>query len=163
MAMKQQKIPHAGSPGSILPTSGQKNLPFRILVVDDERSIREVISTVLTQFGYHVDTAEDGAVGWEALQASSYDLLITDNSMPRVSGGELVKMLRSEGMTLPVVMVSGTLPPEALNGDSSLQFAATLLKPFTVKELVGTVERVLRRAEVTPGRAVFLPAMAGAA
>ena len=135
----------------------------RILVVEDDDDIRRFNAEALTGSGYHVEAAVDGAQGWEALNASRYDLLITDNSMPRVSGVELVKMLRSEGMTLPVVMVSGTLPPEALNGDSSLQFAATLLKPFTVKELVGTVERVLRRAEVTPGRAVFLPAMAGAA
>ena len=161
--MKEQNIPDAGSPGSSLTIPSQKNLPFRILVVDDEISIRELGSAVLTQSGYYVDAVEDGAVGWEALQSSSYDLLITDNNMPRVSGVELVKMRRSTRMILPVLMISAALPPETLNGDSSLQFSAALLKPFTRNKLLGTVEKVLRAAVVTPGRAVSLPAMAGAA
>ncbi len=137
--------------------------PPRILLVDDETSIRQLGCTALTRSGYYVDAAEDGAAGWEALQASSYDLLITDNNMPKVSGVELVKMLRSARMTLPVVMASGTLPAEALSRDSSLQLAATLLKPFTMQELLRTVEKVLRTAEVTPGQTVSLLAMAGAA
>jgi DNA-binding response OmpR family regulator len=160
--MKELNISHAGSPDG-LTTPSHQNLPIRILVVDDELSIRQLSSKVLTQSGYHVDAAEDGAAGWDALQASSYDLLITDNNMPKVSGVELVKMLRSAGMTLPAVMVSATLPPEALNGDSSLQLAATLVKPFTMQELLGTIENILRTAEVTPGHTVPLPAMAGAA
>jgi len=161
-AMEEQKISHAGSRGS-LPTPSQKNLPVRILVVDDEISIRQLSSKVLTQSGYHVDAAEDGAAGWEALQASNYDLLITDNNMPKMSGVELVKMLRAARMPLPVVMVSASLPPKALNGDSSLQLAATLLKPFVIQELLETIESVLRRAEGAPGQSVPLTVMAGAA
>jgi DNA-binding response OmpR family regulator len=160
--MKDQNIANAGQPCSALPTRCQTNLP-RILVVEDDISIRQLSSTALRHSGYHVDTAEDGAAGWEALQASNYDLLITDNTMPKVSGVELVKMVRSARMTLPVVMASGMPPAEGLNGDSSLQLAATLLKPFSMDELLGTVEKVLRTTEVAPRPTVSFPAMAGAA
>jgi two-component system, chemotaxis family, sensor histidine kinase and response regulator WspE len=67
------------------------NLSPRILVVDDDISIRELSAAVLMPSGYQVDTAEDGAAGWEALHGNNYDLLITDHNMPRVSGVELVK------------------------------------------------------------------------
>jgi DNA-binding response OmpR family regulator len=160
--MKDQNIANAGQPWSALPTRCQTN-PTRILLVEDDISIRKFSSMMLIQSGYHVDAAEDGAVGWEKLLANSYDLLITDNNMPNVSGVELVEKLRSARMTLPVVMASGTPPAEALNGDSSLQLAATLLKPFTIGELLGTVEKVLRTTEVAPRPSVSFPAMAGAA
>ncbi len=77
-----------------LPLQSQSESPHRILVVDDEDNTRKLNAAVLTQAGYEVDTARDGAAGWEALQTGSYDLLITDNSMPKVTG---VEMLRSCG------------------------------------------------------------------
>jgi two-component system chemotaxis response regulator CheY len=129
----------------------------RILVVDDDTSIREFSAVMLTSSGYQVDTAEDGNVGWEALHARSYDLLITDNDMPKVSGVELVKKLRFARIALPVVLASGNIPTEALNWNSSLQLAATLAKPFTLGELLGTVKKVLRAAAGAPGRASSIP------
>jgi DNA-binding response OmpR family regulator len=158
--MKDDKIAHRRNP---VCAESETNLPVRILVVEDDLAIRQLSAETLITSGYQVDTAENGSVGWEALQASNYDLLITDNAMPKVSGVELVKMLRSARMTLPVVMASGTPPAEALNGDSSLQLAATLLKPFTMDELLATVEKVLRTTEEAPGQTVSFAAMAGAA
>jgi DNA-binding NtrC family response regulator len=125
----------------------QSNAPKRILVVDDDEVIRQVNAEMLTRFGYETETAEDGAAAWEALQANGYDLLITDNHMPNVSGVELVKKLRSAHMTLPVVLASGTIPTEAMNWNPSLQLAAMLLKPFTMDELLVTVKKVFRAPE----------------
>jgi len=101
------------------------------------------MTAALSRSGYHVDAAEDGAVAWEALQAKPYDLLITDHAMPKITGVELVKALRSARMALPVVMVTGTLPAYEMALHPSLQFAATLLKPFALAELLDTVENVL--------------------
>jgi CheY-like chemotaxis protein len=130
--MKDHKIPHARKPIGPL-ARGETDRPIRLLVVEDDPGICQLCAVALITSGYQMGTAEDGSVGWEALQASNYDLLITDNAMPKMSGVDLVKMLRSARMTLPVVMASGTLPAEALNGDSSLQLAATLLSlsPWT--------------------------------
>jgi DNA-binding response OmpR family regulator len=124
-----------------------KNPCHRILVADDETAIVELMTAVLVQSGYHVDAAEDGAIAWAALQAKPYDLLITDHNMPKITGVELVKKLRSARMALPVVMVTGTVPAHELAQNSWLQLAATLEKPFAVSELLDTVENVLRASD----------------
>jgi DNA-binding response OmpR family regulator len=112
-------------------------------VVDDESAVRLLIASALVRSGYHVDTAEDGEMGWEALLSKSYDLLITDNNMPKVSGLELVKKLRSADLALPVILVSGAMPTQELNRHPWLQVAGTLLKPFTGDELLEIVKKVL--------------------
>ena len=98
---------------------------------------------MLVRSGYLVHTAKDGAAGWEALLANHYDLLITENRLPKISGVELVKKVRIARMTLPVVLASGLIPTEELSRIPSLQLAAVLLKPFTSDELVGAVKNVL--------------------
>jgi CheY-like chemotaxis protein len=124
--------------------------PLRILMVEDDVSILQFSTSVLMSSGFQVDTAVDGEAGWDALHTSSYDLLITDNNMPKLSGVELVQKLRSAHMTLPVVMASGAIPTEALNRNPSLELAATLAKPFTMDELLGTVKKALHATEGPP-------------
>lgn len=115
----------------------------RILLVDDDRSMRELNEEVLRDSGYEVDSAADGAAGWAALQAKSYDLLITDNSMPKVSGIELVRLLRGRDTNLPVIMASGAVPSEELMRTHQLAINAILLKPHTLGELLATVRKLL--------------------
>src|ERR1700722_8349083 len=129
------------------PQRSQARPCHRILVADDSTDIRQLMTVVLSHSGYHVDAAEDGVIAWAALQAKPYDLLITDQQMPRVTGVELVKALRSARMALPVVMVAGELPAHELARNPSLQLAATLEKPFDVFDLLATVEKVLRTTE----------------
>ena len=110
---------------------------------------------MLKRFGYKVNAAADGAAGWEALNADRYDLLITDNEMPNVSGIELIERLRAARMKLPVIMASGSIPTSQFDRNPWLQPAATLLKPYSVEEFLGTVKQVLRgtngaRAHVAP-------------
>jgi DNA-binding response OmpR family regulator len=122
-------------------------IPPHILLVDDDLHLRQLSAGVLIRSGYNVDTAEDGATAWKALGYVSYDLLITDNKMPRVTGLELIKKLRSEDMTLPVILASGTVPVEELKRHPWLRLDATLPKPFTVAELLDTVKKVLSAAD----------------
>ncbi len=141
-----------------------KTIPsHRILVVEDQPALRSLSAQVLVRSGYEVDVAEDGMAGWEALRAESYDLLITDNQMPRLSGLELVKKLRAAHLALPVIMASGTFSTEQLNRHRSLQFAALLLKPFTTDQLLATVQEILRAtanaANVATSHEVCLPAL----
>lgn len=120
------------------------NPPHRILVVEDDGDIRRLNTDILIYSGYHVDAAEDGAAAWDTLQLNSYDLLITDNEMPKVSGVELLKKLHAVRMAMPVIMATGKLPEAEFTSHPWLQPTATLLKPFTCDELLGTVEKVLR-------------------
>src|ERR1051325_10009740 len=113
--MKDIKIPQAAEPASPQARS-PTSPPLRILVVEDDTAIRQFSAEVLVRSGYQVDAAEDGAAAWEALYTSSYDLLITDNNMPNVSGVELLKRLRSACMTLPVILATGCV----MHADRSL-------------------------------------------
>ena len=122
--------------------------PQRILVVEDDADTRKVYSTVLLRSGYQVDTAEDGEAGWQVLHGvsyspDSYDLLITDNQMPKLSGVELIQKLRSAQITLPVILASGTVP---INTEQ-LRLDAVLRKPFSPDQLVQTVKEVLHTAQ----------------
>jgi DNA-binding response OmpR family regulator len=129
--------------------SKRVNARCRILLVDDDSQLLELNAVALIRFGYDVDTAKDGAAAWQALHdfKVSYNLLITDNKMPKITGLELIRKMRSEEMTLPVILVSGTIPTEELKQYPWLLLDATLSKPFTTAELLDTVKKVLRIAE----------------
>ena len=133
----------AGEPAS---EANQPNphLRQRILVVEDDADIRQLNTKVLACTGYHVDAAEDGAAAWDALQRNNYDLMVTDNDMPKVTGVELIKKLQDTHMDLPVIMATGNLPDEEFAPYPCLQPAVTLLKPYTFDELVTAVKAVLR-------------------
>jgi DNA-binding response OmpR family regulator len=117
---------------------------YRILVVEDDPSIRQLNTEALTQSGYEVDAAEDGAVAWTALRQNNYDLLITDQRMPRVSGLELLNKLRAARLALPVIMATGTMPEAEFAQKPWLKPEAVLLKPYTIPELLTLVAEVLR-------------------
>jgi DNA-binding NtrC family response regulator len=145
--MKNDKVLQTGeSPGA--QAQCQATPSNRILVVDDDRDLRLLNAGVLARSGYQVDTAEDGAAAWASLHANGYDLLITDNNMPKVSGVELVKKVRSARMTLPVILASGALPTEELERNPWLQPVATLAKPFTGGQLLETVNQVLAQSTI---------------
>ncbi len=159
--MTSKKTSQAGKPrGTLLQYS--VNSLHRILVVEDEPDIRRLNVEVLESYGYRVDTAEDGMAGWKALHAvrhapESYALLITDHEMPGLSGLTLVRKARAARMALPVIMATGTLPPEGLfTRYPWLQPAAALVKPYSVGQLLGTVEKVLR-ATVSPDEEIAPP------
>lgn len=89
-------------------TDAAVDAPPRILVVDDSITVREVERQLLTRRGYAVDVAVDGQDGWNAIQSRSYALLITDVDMPRMSGFELIEMVRHDDRMagLPIIIVS---------------------------------------------------------
>jgi DNA-binding response OmpR family regulator len=141
--MKDKNISQVEKPLNA-PVQQMPGPTHRILLVDDEPDLRRFAAQALVGSGFYVDTAENGAVAWENLQRNSYDLLITDHNMPKLTGVELVKKLRSARMTLPVILATGKLPVKELSQNPSLQLAAILPKPFSFEELLGTVKEFLR-------------------
>jgi two-component system chemotaxis response regulator CheY len=146
-----KKIPQAGELADI-PFQSQLNHQ-RILVVDDDGDIRRLNIEVLAGSGYKVDAAADGAVAWDILQLNRYDLLLTDHDMPKVTGVELLKKLRAAHMTLPVILISGTIPTKELSRHPQLQIDGTLLKPYTPEELLAAVRKVLPAPDSIAGQA----------
>jgi two-component system alkaline phosphatase synthesis response regulator PhoP len=115
----------------------------RILVADDQEGIRQLISSILTDAGFEVGTAADGLEAWEALLCQHYDLLITDNEMPRLTGIELIKRMGWAGMVTPVIVASGVLSEGNVSGNLRNQIAALLRKPFGMFELLTAVRHTL--------------------
>ncbi len=80
---------------------------MRILVIDDERSIRNSLKEILSEEGHSVDIAEDGLAGEKLATSSHYDVIFSDIKMPQMDGVELLSKLVSEGVETPIVMISG--------------------------------------------------------
>jgi DNA-binding NtrC family response regulator len=119
----------------------------RILIAEDVEIIRWIISNTLAGDGYTVDAAADGEEAWEALCRDSYDLLVTDNEMPRLSGIKLIERMRKMGMSLPVIVASGTFSAESVRDYPQLQIAAVIPKPFGRSKLLEAVRNVLSSNE----------------
>lgn len=80
---------------------------MKILIIDDERSIRNSLREILTEEGYVVDVAEDGVSGVKAALGGHYDVIFSDIKMPQMDGVEVLGKLVAEGVDSPVVMISG--------------------------------------------------------
>jgi CheY-like chemotaxis protein len=113
-----------------------------ILVIDDLKSIRTIISMVLKELGHEVKLAEDGQEGIQLLNGpSEFDLVITDINMPNKDGNEVAKYIRSsQRSTIPVIAITG-FPEEA---EIEL-FNHTIIKPFKLESLRETVDRFTDR------------------
>ena len=137
LAMKDKTISQAGeSAGARLPAC-------RVLVVDDDRDTRQLSIDLLAGCGYDVDAVTDGAAGWEALQNASYDLTITDNKMPRMTGIEMIEKLRCARRAVPVLMATRQLPMNEFARKPWLKPDAMLQRPFSNDDLLEAVKKVL--------------------
>jgi CheY-like chemotaxis protein len=115
-------------------------------VVEDEPDIRKLNAETLIDLGYVVDTVEDGITAWEALQHNSYDLLVIDNEMPRLSGAGLLEKLHHDRKFLPVIMATGTMPPAIVTHQPWFPLVTTLLKPYTLCLFTSSTARYAQAA-----------------
>lgn len=115
-----------------------------ILVVDDEPSIREVVSLYLKRAGYRVVMADDGQAALKALEAHSPNLVVLDLMLPEIDGFEITRQLRAKRDT-PIIML--TARGEETDRILGLEMGADdyIVKPFSPRELVSRVKAVLRR------------------
>lgn len=123
-----------------------KTIYMRILVVDDDRAVRESLRRSLTFNGYTVDTAGDGIEALEKIVAERPDVAILDVMMPRLDGLEVCRRLRSTGDDLPILVL--TARDTVSERVSGLDAGADdyLPKPFALEELLARLRALLRRA-----------------
>ncbi len=120
----------------------------RILVVDDEKVIREILAEFLTLEGYHVASVEDGQKALEELRLRPYDLVISDLKMPRVSGLQLLEKLAAENINVLTVIMTGFGTVETAIEAMKRGAYDYILKPFKVEEVIHVVQRGLYRQQL---------------
>ena len=117
----------------------------RILVVDDEKVIRDILADFLKEEGYVVHTVEDGAQAIEELRKASYNLVISDLKMPKMGGLELVQKIAEESIPVLTVIMTGFGTVETAIEAMKRGAYDYILKPFKVEEVVHIVQRGLDR------------------
>ena len=118
----------------------------RILVVAEDAEVRRVNTGLLVASGYRVDAAENGLVAWRSLLVQSYDLVFTDQHLPKLSGVELLRKIHEAGMTLQIIMATRILPTWEFVLNPWLQPATMMLKPYTFENLLRMIRRLLNPA-----------------
>ena len=119
---------------------------MKILIVDDEDMIREVIKEYSEDVGYQTDEAEDGKIALEKINKNTYDLLILDIMMPEMDGFTVLKNIPKEKMIPTIVLSARGEEYDKLNG-FDLGIDDYLTKPFSPKELIARIKAVLNRTQ----------------
>jgi DNA-binding NtrC family response regulator len=123
-----------------------RNQSARILIIDDEAQIREMLGQILTREGYEVVHAPNGKEGMRVCREQTIDLIITDIIMPEKDGIEMILELRHEFPDLKVIAISGggRLGPDGyLEMAKKLGAYRTFFKPFNRKEILKAVRELL--------------------
>ncbi len=118
---------------------------MKVLIAEDDRAVRESLARAMHLEGYEVATANDGAAALESVRAESPDIAVLDVSMPAVDGLTVCRVLRSEGNTLPILMLTArTEPSDRVAGlDAGADDYVT--KPFDLGELFARLRALTRR------------------
>ncbi|MES1175788.1 MAG: PAS domain S-box protein [Myxococcales bacterium] len=129
------------APASVLPSPPERAAQRRVLVVDDEPLVRMHLRHALESQGYEVSEAATGADALSAIERLAPSAVVLDVTMPDISGIELLRRMRAQGLTVPVILSSG-YHAAALDVERD-SFQGFLAKPYTSSELLEAVARVL--------------------
>ncbi|EKQ66829.1 response regulator with CheY-like receiver domain and winged-helix DNA-binding domain [Leptolyngbyaceae cyanobacterium JSC-12] len=118
---------------------------MRILLVEDDESISRALEAILTEHHYVVDVAADGQIGWECVEAFTYDLIVLDVLLPRLDGIQFCQQLRAQDCQIPVLLL--TAQSSSRDRIIGLDAGADdyMVKPFEPQELLARLRVLLRR------------------
>lgn len=122
-------------------------MPYRILIVEDDRDIAELVQLHLRDLQMDTEIAGDGALGWEKLKTGAYDLVVLDVALPGMDGLEICRRMRARAPYTPILML--TSKGTELDRVLGLEMGADdyLTKPFSIRELLARVKSLFRRGE----------------
>jgi DNA-binding response OmpR family regulator len=122
---------------------------MRILVVEDDIQLAEMLTEALSDRQYAVDVAEDGETAWHFINTLEYDLIVLDLTLPKLDGVTLCQKLRQRDAALPVLMLTArdTVADKIIGLDAGAD--DYVIKPFDLQELMARVRALLRRGNVT--------------
>lgn len=119
--------------------------PTHILLVDDDANLRTVLADYLRNKNYVVEIANSGREAWDLISIKHYDLIISDITMPKMNGFELLKLIRGQQTPLPVIMLTGKTDRDDVIRAYELGCDDYVTKPFSMDILICKIEAVLRR------------------
>jgi len=118
---------------------------MRILVIEDEAKVAKLLKKGLEESGYEVDLAADGSEGYDKFCAGGHDLVLLDLMLPKMSGWELIPLIRKRNTSVPIVALTArTSVPDRVQG-LNLGCDDYLVKPFSFSELIARVQAQFRR------------------
>jgi CheY-like chemotaxis protein len=124
--------------------AGSEKAIADVLLADDDAGVRDFLATLLRRANYSVTCAGDGEEAWVALCAAKYDVLITDHSMPKLTGLALIRRLRVGPLNmLPCILISGQLPWEEKDLLDLVRPGMAMAKPFSFLQLLTCVRSFL--------------------
>ena len=118
---------------------------MRILVVEDDVEIADIVREYLADQHYYVDIARDGVVGAELARSNDYDLIVLDIMLPRKSGKDLCRELRGEGLKTPILMLTALASESEIVEGLDIGADDYLAKPFDVRVFLARVRSLTRR------------------
>jgi DNA-binding response OmpR family regulator len=123
---------------------------MRILIVEDDVQLAEMLTDALTELQYIVDVVQDGESAWDWVQTLEYDLIVLDLTLPKLDGVSFCQRLREQNFSLPVLMLTArdTLADKVKGLESGAD--DYLVKPFEMPELIARIRVLLRRGGATP-------------
>jgi DNA-binding response OmpR family regulator len=125
----------------------------KILIVEDEPSMRMGLQDNLDFEGYETDTADEGDIGLKKIMENEYDLILLDVMLPNISGFDICKTVRKKGVNTPIILL--TAKGEEIDKVLGLELGADdyITKPFSLRELLARIKAVLRRGETVSSSA----------
>ena len=118
----------------------------RILIVDDHKEIRDLLSKFFLSSGYEVESVEDGEMAMRKVKKKRYDLIVTDYMMPKMDGIVLLKKLKMDNPQLSILIISGSAVEEAFFTQSGAD--AFLAKPLDLLRMKILVEKILNSKQI---------------
>jgi excisionase family DNA binding protein len=142
-AWLESSRPGLGGSGAMLGDEGGGGERPRILVVDDEQAVRDLLSKTLTMADYDVDSADDGPSALDKMRAVEYDLLITDLKMPGMDGLSVIREARKLAADLRVIIITGYSTEASAIEAINLGVSGYLTKPFRLPRILAAAARAL--------------------
>jgi two-component system cell cycle sensor histidine kinase/response regulator CckA len=115
----------------------------RILLIDDDATVREVVRSLLASLGYHCQTAADGVTGLAWIDEGGWDIVLTDLAMPGMNGWAVADAIRRRSPTMPIVLLTGLTNPEVLR-PAEERGLPVVSKPFHAETLRAAMAHALQ-------------------
>lgn len=117
----------------------------KILIIDDEKDMIEVLSFRLQSCGYQVISATDGESGLKKVKSEQPNLIILDLMMPNMDGYEVARRLKADALSssIPVIVLTAAVTPDLNSQVSKIQVAACIIKPFEPEALLETIKKLI--------------------